>query len=175
MISVLPVSWKRLAWGWLACFDHDFSFDLSRSQNESLIHGLVSPIGAFTTGPWTPVGVLQALTVGGTALRPGGQTSTVTHCCSAPRPPFWLLVTQTVCFSETLSEFSADLSLSARYTLSRTEMAPWMVKVLFLAWMARAAWAASAHSQQVDWQIWLYSVSGTAANSWTWVASTCCW
>jgi len=54
------------------------------------------------------------LTEGVGALRPGGQTSTVMHCWSAPRPPFSLVVTQTVCFSATLSEFSADLSLSAR-------------------------------------------------------------
>lgn len=71
-------------------------------------------MGAATEGAWTEEGDLPALTGAAGAERPGGQTSTVTHCCSAPRPPFWLLVTQTVCFSETLSEFSADLSLSAR-------------------------------------------------------------
>ena len=101
-------------------------------------HGLTLPMGTLTSGPWTEEGILPALT-GVTVLRPGGQTSTVMHSWLAPRPPFWLLVTQTVYFSDLLSEFSADLSLSARVTLSRTEMAPWMVKVLFLAWMARAA------------------------------------
>ena len=43
-----------------------------------------------------------------------GQAWTVTHCCSAPRPPLVLVVTQTVSFSAKLSEFSAALSLSAR-------------------------------------------------------------
>ena len=95
-------------------------------------------MGVFTTGHSSEVGVLPALT-GTAVLRPGGQTSTVMHSWLAPRPPFWLLVTQTVCFSDLLSEFSADLSLSARVTLSRTEMAPWMVKVLFFAWKATAA------------------------------------
>lgn len=95
----------------------------------------------------------------------GGHTERLMHSGEAPTPPFWLLVTHTDCFCDLLSEFSAALSLSAKYTRSSTEMAPWMVKVLFLAWTASAACAASAHSQQFDWQIWLYPVSGTA-DSW---------
>ena len=101
----------------------------------------------------------------------GGHKTSSMHSGVAPTPPFALLVIQTVFFSAMLWEFSAALSLSAKETVSRTEMRPAMVKVLFLAWIARAAWAASAHSQQLVWQVWLNWVSGTADNELTCVAS----
>ena len=41
-------------------------------------------------------------------------------------------------------------------------MAPEMVKVLFFVAAAMDAWADSAHSQQLDWQIYVNWVSGTA-------------
>ena len=99
--------------------------------------------------------------------REGGHTVRVMHSGDAPRPPLLLVVTQTVSFSDLLTDSSAALSLSAKETVSRTEIRPAMVKVLFLAWIARAAWAASAHSQQLVWQVWLNWVSGTADNELT--------
>lgn len=50
-------------------------------------------------------------------------------------------------------------------------MEPMMLKVLFLVAAAIEAWADSAHSQQLDWQIYVYWVSGTADNEATYDTS----
>jgi len=88
-----------------------------------------------------------------------------------PRPPFWLLVTQMVSFSSLAWEFSADSDSSANSSVSITLMDPEMANVLFFDAAAIEAWADSAHSQQLDWQIWVNWVSGTAERVETWDAS----
>jgi hypothetical protein len=52
----------------------------------------------------------------------------------------WLLRTQKVSFSASLIECSAAKSCSQKLTLSITEIAPLIVKVLFFALAAMAAW-----------------------------------
>ena len=106
-LCVLLMSRERLAGGWLASTLLRSWFSVLILQDFKWVsvgscvvdHGLTLPMGTLTSGPWTEEGILPALT-GVTVLRPGGQTSTVMHSWLAPRPPFWLLVTQTVFFSD---------------------------------------------------------------------------
>ena len=79
-------------------------------------------------------------------------TVTLTHCWPAPRPA-WLLRTQIVSFSWMLVEFSAALFFSVTVKVSITLMDPKIWKDLFFRAAATAIWAASAHSQQLLWQI----------------------
>ena len=64
-------------------------------------------------------------------------------------------------FSEIPWEFSLACPFSITLRVSKTEIDPWMVKVLFFCWLAYEAWASSSHEQQFDWQIWENWVSGT--------------
>ena len=59
-------------------------------------------------------------------------------------------------------EFSAAFFLSCNVKVSTTLIDPRMENVLFLRDAATAKWAASAHSQQLLWQIWVKAVSGMA-------------
>lgn len=91
----------------------------------------------------------------------GAQVETVRQSYSAPSPPSLLLVWQTVFFSEIPWLFSLACPASIFLRVSRTEMDPWITKVLFLASFWYAAWFSSSHEQQLDWQICEYAVSGT--------------
>jgi hypothetical protein len=84
------------------------------------------------------------------------------HSACPANPPLKLLVTQIVSFSSKAYEFSAAFLVSANSTDSRTEIRPEIVNVLFFVALANAPWTASAHSQQLVWQIWVKAVSGTA-------------
>lgn len=66
-----------------------------------------------------------------------------------------------VYFSETPWLFSLAWPASIFLRVSRTEIDPWMTKVLFLASLAYEACASSSQAQQLDWQICEYWVSGT--------------
>jgi hypothetical protein len=84
------------------------------------------------------------------------------HSGCPPSPPSKLLVTQIVSFCSNDWEFSAAFLVSANSTDSRTEIDPKIVNVLFFEADATAPWTASAHSQQLVWQIWEKATSGKA-------------
>lgn len=83
--------------------------------------------------------------------RPGGQTEAVRHSYPAPSPPWALLVWQMVYFSEIPWLCSLACPASIFLRVSRTEMDPWITKVLFLASLAYEACCSSSHEQQLDW------------------------
>lgn len=82
-----------------------------------------------------------------------GHTLTSMHSSPAPSPPSALLVWQMVFFSENPSEFSLARPASWTLRVSRTEIDPSMVKVLYFFWLVYPACTSSSQAQQFDWQI----------------------
>jgi hypothetical protein len=94
----------------------------------------------------------------------GGHVDTLMHSAT-PLTPLLLCNAQMVSFSSLLFENSTAAAVSFLNRDSVTVMDPEMSKFLIFCAQACAWWVDSAHAQQLLWQIYVDSVSGTASRT----------